>query len=81
MPISIHLTRELLRQVDRRARSLGLSRSGYVAQTLRQDLESRGWSSGFFERLRSIAPEDAAAARALTEVVERRRSRRRPPRL
>ncbi len=80
MPISIHLPDEVLRKVDLRARGLGLSRSGYIAQALERDLEGGGgWSPGFFSQLRDLSPEDARAARRLGEVVNRRRSRRGPP--
>lgn len=82
MPISIHLPDEVLRKVDLRARGLGLSRSGYIAQALQRDLESgAGWSPGFFRQLRDISPEDAQAAETLTQVVKGRRSRKGPPRL
>lgn len=82
MPISIHLPEEVLRKVDRRARGLGLSRSGYIAQALERDLDNGGgWSPGFFVQLREISPEDALAAAALHEVTSRRRSRKGPPRL
>lgn len=82
MPISIHLPLDLLRRVDARAQRLGLSRSSYIANVLEKDLAaSGGWSEGFFERLRALSPEDAAAAAELSVVVQRRRSSRRAPRL
>lgn len=82
MPISIHLPDEILRRVDVRARGLGLSRSGYIAQALRRDLEGGGgWSDGFFAQLRDLDPEDARLAAGLAKVVDRRRSRKRAPRL
>ena len=80
MPISIHLPPEILTRVDRRARGLGLSRSRYIAQALGRDLEhGGGWSEGFFERLRELSPEDAAAAAKLADVVQRRHSRKVAP--
>ena len=45
MPISIHLPTDVLRQVDRRARSQGLSRSGYITRALRREA-SRAWGAG-----------------------------------
>lgn len=82
MPISIHLPAEILDRVDRRARSLDLSRSRYIAEALVRDLErGSGWSDGFFQRLRELSPADAKAAAKLGDVVHRRSSRKRAPRL
>ena len=82
MPISIHLPDQILRRVEVRARGLGLSRSRYIAEALSRDLENEsGWSEGFFEQLRELSADDVRAARALGEVVKRRRSRKEPPRL
>jgi hypothetical protein len=82
VPISIHLPAEILNRVDRRARGLGLSRSRYIAQALGRDLESGGaWSEGFFDQLRDLSHADTTAAASLSDVVHRRSSRKRAPRL
>jgi predicted transcriptional regulator len=82
MPISIHVPDAVLRRVDRRAKGLGLSRSGYITQALERDLAgSGGWSEGFFDQLRDISEDDARAAASLGEVIRRRRSRKGAPRL
>ncbi len=40
IPCAVSCTREFLALVDRRAASLGLNRSAYIIQVLRQDLFS-----------------------------------------
>jgi predicted transcriptional regulator len=82
MPISIHLPTDVLRQVDRRARTLGLSRSGYIAQALKRDAQpGRGWSPGFIDQLRDVDDAVREEADLLAKVVGRRRSRKVAPKL
>ncbi len=82
MPISVHLPADLLRRVDDRARRLGLSRSGYIAEALRRDEEpSGGWSPGFFAALGAVTEEDVAAGAEFAAALRRRRSRKAAPRL
>lgn len=81
MPISIHLPSDVLRKVDRRARALGLSRSGYIAQALRRDGEPEGgWSPGFISALRDVDAALRKEADALAGVLGRR-SRKAAPKL
>lgn len=82
MPISIHLPADLLRDVDRRARHQGLSRSGYIAQALRRDAEPEGgWSPGFFDELRDVDDEVRDGVDSLVKAMGHRRSRKAAPRL
>ena len=82
MPISIHLPSDVLRKVDQRAKSLGLSRSGYITQALRRDAEPEGgWSPGFIGELRDVDAALRKEADAMIAVLGRRRSRKAAPRL
>lgn len=82
MPISIHLPSDVLRKVDQRAKILGLSRSGYIAQALRRDAEPEtGWSPGFLDELRDVDAALREEADMLVAVVRRRRSRKAAPKL
>ena len=40
VPCAVSCTKEFLEEVDRRARSLGMTRSAYIVQVLRQDIIS-----------------------------------------
>jgi metal-responsive CopG/Arc/MetJ family transcriptional regulator len=84
MPITIHVPRELLERVDRRAAGLGLSRSRYISRTLeRALLEDTAWSERFLAELRE-ARDDEDGRRAIDEMMDairRRRSSKKPPRL
>jgi predicted transcriptional regulator len=81
MPVSIHLPGELLKKVDARARRLGMTRSGYIAQTLERDVgDEQGWTPGFFDELRHADPELEPAVDELVRGL-RRKSRKGPPAL
>jgi metal-responsive CopG/Arc/MetJ family transcriptional regulator len=84
MPTTIHIHRELLEQVDRRAKGLGLSRSRYISQVLEQALrENSAWSDRFLREMRE-AREDKDSHQAVDEMMEairRRRTSKRPPRI
>jgi hypothetical protein len=81
VPISIHLPTELLTQVDQRARSLGLSRSGYIALALRRDADPGGWSPGFFDALRKVDAELVDDVETLEKSLGPRKSRKAAPKL
>ncbi|MDP3234085.1 MAG: ribbon-helix-helix protein, CopG family [Myxococcales bacterium] len=81
MPVSIHLPAPLLKKIDARARRLGMTRSGYIARTMAQDVgDANGWPAGFFTELRRADPELDAAMDAL-EAGLPRKSRKGPPSL
>jgi hypothetical protein len=62
MPTSLHIPKELLSAVDRRARKLKMSRNRFVVRTLEKELAAGpDWSPGFFEKLAALAPEHAQA--------------------
>lgn len=81
MPTSVTIPEPLLKAVDRRARTLKISRSRLVAKALERELaHGAEWSPGFFERLRETGPDTAQAADELTAMVvaARRSGRPRP---
>ncbi len=80
MPISIHLPKDVLRSVDRRAKSLGLSRSRYITDALRRETSDEGgWSPGFIEGLREIDDDTReTATKMLAAIHKGRRSRKSP---
>jgi predicted DNA-binding protein len=82
MATTIHLPQKVLRQVDARARQLGLTRSRYICETLESDLKRHAtWPEGFIDALRAVRPGDARAVDTLLEQVKRRRTRKPAPRL
>lgn len=75
MPTSVHLPEALLKAVDRKARSLQISRNQLVVRALeREVLEVSGWSPGFFEQLAKRSPE---LSRSVDELVLHVRKARR----
>ena len=78
MPTSVHLPEPLLEAVDRKARSLRISRNQLVVRALEREVrEVSDWSPGFFERLSEREPEIAETVDALVRDV--RRARRSKP--
>lgn len=81
MPTSVTIPQPLLKAVDRRARTLKISRSRLVEKALQRELgQSAEWSAGFFERLRETDPDTARAVDELTAMIvaTRRSGRPRP---
>lgn len=79
MPISVHLPRNLLDAVDRRAKALRISRNQLVVRALEREVrDSSEWSPGFFERL---CERDRATVDAVDELKRevRNASRSKPP--
>jgi predicted transcriptional regulator len=82
MPTSIHMPRNLLAAVDRRAEALRISRNRFIVRAVERAVaRETEWSPGFFEFLRDIDPEDARAVDEMLEAVESRRSSKRALRL
>ena len=67
MPTSVHIPKPLLDAVDRKARTLRLSRNRLIIRALERELEEDlDWSPGFFDRL---SPVDKATAAAVDEML------------
>jgi predicted transcriptional regulator len=82
MPTSVHLPKQLLDRVDRRARKLAMSRNRFIIRALERDLAAETeWSPGFFERLSRAEPDLEAAVDEMLEGVLAHRTRKAPRRL
>jgi metal-responsive CopG/Arc/MetJ family transcriptional regulator len=82
MPVSVHIPKELLANVDRRAKKLGLTRSGFVTRALQHELlVADRWSKGFIEHFRGVTGDHARAVDELLHTVLSARTRKGPPRL
>ena len=82
MPTSVHIPRDLLDKVDRRAERLRISRNRFIVRAVEREVaRETEWSSGFFEFLEKIDPEDARAVDKMLEAIESRRSSKKPVRL
>jgi hypothetical protein len=84
MPTTVHIPAPLLRRIDSRAKSLGVSRNRLIVQAIEDSLESSSaWPPELVRLLQE--PLDAATAqtleRSVGEVRRRRTSRRGPPEL
>ena len=81
MPTSVHIPKPLLAAVDRKARSLKISRNRLIVKALEREIAERDWPPGFFERLPVL---DEKTQRlfdeSMTEVRAQRRSKA-PPNL
>ncbi len=79
MPTSIHIPDKLLKEADKRALALGISRNRLIVRALERELRAGSdWSPRFFDRMRSIDHDTAEAARELMSVVKAGR-RSKPP--
>jgi hypothetical protein len=81
MPTSVHLPRNLLEAVDRRARALKISRNQLVVRALEREVSGGDWSPGFFEGLAKGSPELEADVDDLLRHVRKRRSSKAAPKL
>ena len=70
MATSVHLPKNLLEAVDRKARALHISRNRLVVQALERDLRGgSGWSPEFFDRLTDVDPNTSEDIEALLQTV------------
>jgi hypothetical protein len=82
MPTSLHIPKDLLSAVDRRARTLKMSRNRFVVRTLEKEIAGGpSWSPGFFEQLTALMPDDARAVDAMLEEIRMARTRKSAPKL
>lgn len=79
MPATIHIPAVLMRSVERRAKSLGVSRNRLIVSALERVVDERPqWSSEFLTRLRRVDIATVRSVEALQRDVKRLR-RSRPP--
>lgn len=82
MATSVHLPKPLLDAVDRKARSLKISRNQLIVRALERDLRAGGdWSPSFFDRLAEQDPEVAYDVDELLKAVKKARRSKEPRQL
>lgn len=80
MATSVHIPKPLLAAVDRKARTLRISRNRLIIQALEHEVEERGWSPGFFDQMRGDDPAtNEDFRRSMDVVAANRKSKRSPP--
>jgi hypothetical protein len=78
VPTTVHIPEKLLNEVDKRAKTLRLSRNRFIVDALQKALaEEPPWSPGFLDALQSFTPLDGEYDIA-TLVRMNRRSRKSP---
>lgn len=79
MPTSVHIPRQLLEAVDRKARAIGVSRNRLIVRALERELApDAGWTPGFFDALSHVAAETARDVDALRDQIRKARRSKRP---
>lgn len=82
MATSVHIPKPLLEAVDRKARSLKISRNRLILRALERELKpGSDWSPGFFEELSAVDSETVAAVDELLASVRETRTSKPPRRL
>jgi predicted transcriptional regulator len=81
MATSVHIPPQLLAAVDRRAKLLQISRNRLIVKALEHELEQRGWTPGFFDKLGEIDPGAVDALRDSMAFVRTRRRSKPVPKL
>ncbi len=78
MATSIHVPPKLLEAVDRKARSLRISRNQLIVRAIEREVQAGAdWSPGFLERLADVEPDTARdVGDLLAEILSARRSGR-----
>lgn len=78
MPTSVHIPKPLLIEVDRKARTLKISRNRLIIQALEREVaDGSKWSPDFFGQLESVeAGVEEAADEMLKAIHNRRRSKK-----
>jgi predicted transcriptional regulator len=84
MATTVHLPAELLRSVDARAKSLGISRNRFIRAAIEDKIGvKREWPAEVVSMLQT--PADASLARAVDDMLDiiesSRRSRKEPTKL
>ena len=82
MPTSVHIPRDLLVAVDRRAKQLGMSRNRLIVRALERDIAGETeWSPEFFEKFSPLSSEDEEALDETLAAVRTNRRSKKPPTL
>lgn len=82
MPTSVHIPKQLLEAVDRRARALRISRNHLIVLALEREMkQTAAWSPGFFDRLSEVDEPTAKAVDDLLSAVRTGRRSKEPQQL
>ena len=82
MGTSVHIPKPLLAAVDRKAKTLRLSRNKLIIRALEREVKQGGdWSPDFFGRLRQVDNDVAAAADEALAIIRSSRRSKYPPKL
>jgi hypothetical protein len=82
MPTSVHIPETLLKQADKRAKALGISRNKLIVRALERELKDGSeWSEGFFERFQPLDAETKKLFDKTMAIVRKTRRSKSPPRL
>ena len=84
MATTVHLPREILEQIDSRARDLKISRNRYILESLRRTLSNQDeWPPEFLEKIRDWSSNEEEVGETVDDMLaaiqSNRRSRRRQP--
>lgn len=80
---SVHIPQELLEAVDRRARTLKVSRNKLIVQALEREIRTSeaDWPDGFFERLEGASPSLVDTVNEMEDAILAARRSKGPPNL
>jgi metal-responsive CopG/Arc/MetJ family transcriptional regulator len=82
MGTSVHIPKPLLAAVDRKAKTLQLSRNKLIIRALEREVkQGSDWSPDFFGRLMQADNDVAAAADEALAIVRASRRSKKPPKL
>lgn len=82
MGTSVHIPKPLLAAVDRKAKTLNLSRNKLIIRALEREVKhGSDWSPDFFGRLMQTDNDVAAAADEALDIVRASRRSKKPPKL
>lgn len=82
MATSVHIPKDLLEAVDRRARALKISRNKVIVRALERELTAGAdWPAGFFDALDESDPELADAVDEMLDAIKANRRSKGPTKL
>jgi len=79
MPTSVHIPPRLLTALDKKAKTLRVSRNSLIVQAIERDLGgTQGWPPGFFESLAHVDDDLRATIDDTMAAVKKSRRSKRP---
>jgi metal-responsive CopG/Arc/MetJ family transcriptional regulator len=82
MPTSVHIPKPLLAAVDKKAKTLKISRNRLILQALEREVTAgESWSPEFFARLGTTDTAIESAADEMLDAIQEHRSSKKPVRL